>query len=146
VWDVQDLDLNWAPYNPGDSYWDVLALDIYGADGYTLEKYQTLLQLAGDKPIAIGECEVLPTADELAAQPRWTFFMAWAELVASGNSVQQIQALYNAANVITRDLTGTESCSRQSDKRRKHVPGNWTPLNQQPTFTVGTMLLLTDGR
>jgi mannan endo-1,4-beta-mannosidase len=103
VWDVQDLDLNWAPYNPGDSYWDVLALDIYGADGYTLEKYQTLLQLAGDKPIAIGECEVLPTADELAAQPRWTFFMAWAELVQTANSVQQIQVLYNAANVITLD-------------------------------------------
>jgi mannan endo-1,4-beta-mannosidase len=101
VWDVQDLDLNWAPYNPGESYWDVLALDIYGADGYTVQKYQTLLQLAGGKPIAIGECEVLPTADELAAQPRWTFFMAWAELVANANSVQQIQALYNAANVIT---------------------------------------------
>jgi hypothetical protein len=29
--------------------------------------------------------------------------MAWAELVFSGNSVQQIQALYNAGNVITRD-------------------------------------------
>jgi hypothetical protein len=73
------------------------------ADGYTLEKYQTVLQLAGDKPIAIGECEVLPTADELAAQPRWTFFMAWAELVQTANSVQQIQVLYNAANVITLD-------------------------------------------
>jgi hypothetical protein len=34
---LQDLDLNWAPYNPGDSYWDVLALDICGADGYTLQ-------------------------------------------------------------------------------------------------------------
>ena len=103
VWDVQDLDFNWAPYNPGDRYWDVLALDIYGGDGYTIQKYQTLLQLAGDKPIAIGECQRLPTANELAAQPRWTFFMAWAELVFSGNSVQQIQALYNAGNVITRD-------------------------------------------
>jgi mannan endo-1,4-beta-mannosidase len=103
VWDVQDLDFNWAPYNPGDRYWDVLALDIYGGDGYTIQKYQTLLQLAGDKPIAIGECQRLPTANELAAQPRWTFFMAWAELVFSGNSVQQIQALYTAGNVITRD-------------------------------------------
>jgi mannan endo-1,4-beta-mannosidase len=101
VWDLQDENFDWVPYNPGDSYWDILALDIYGADGYTLQKYQTLLQLAGSKPIAIGECEVLPTADELAAQPRWTFFMAWAELVMSDNSVQQIQALYNAANVTT---------------------------------------------
>jgi mannan endo-1,4-beta-mannosidase len=107
VWDVQDLDFNWAPYNPGNSYWDVLAMDMYG-DGYTTQKYQTLLQLAGDKPIAIGECETLPTAAELAAQPRWTFFMAWAELVHMDggrvtNTVQQIQDLYNAANVFTRD-------------------------------------------
>ena len=107
VWDVQDLDFNWAAYNPGDGYWDVLAMDMYG-DGYTTQKYTTLLQLAGDKPIAIGECEILPTANELAAQPRWTFFMAWAELVYSDNgkvtnSAQQIKDLYNAANVITLD-------------------------------------------
>jgi len=100
VWDVQDLDFTWADYNPGDGYWDVFAMDMYG-DGYTTEKYTTMLQIAGDSPIAIGECEVLPTAEELTAQPRWTFFMAWAELVQSGNSVQQIQDLYNAANVIT---------------------------------------------
>jgi mannan endo-1,4-beta-mannosidase len=102
VWDVQDLDFTWADYNPGDGYWDVFAMDMYG-DGYTTQKYTTMLQIAGDRPIAIGECEILPTTDELAAQPRWTFFMAWAELVQSGNSVQQIQDLYNAANVITRD-------------------------------------------
>jgi len=82
-------------------------MDMYGDDGYTTQKYETMLQLAGDKPIAIGECKILPTADELAGQPRWTFFMAWAELVFSDNgnvtnTVQQIQDLYNAANVVTR--------------------------------------------
>jgi mannan endo-1,4-beta-mannosidase len=107
VWDVQDLDFNWAPYNPGERYWDILAMDMYG-DGYTTQKYETLLQLAGDKPIAIGECKILPTAQELAAQPRWTFFMAWAELVFSDdgvvtNSVQQIKDLYAAATVMIRD-------------------------------------------
>jgi mannan endo-1,4-beta-mannosidase len=101
IWDVQDVDFNWADYNPGDGYWDVLAMDMYG-DGYTTQKYETALQLAGQKPIAIGECEILPTVGELVAQPRWTFFMAWAELVKA-NSVQQIQDLYNAANVIIRD-------------------------------------------
>jgi len=100
VWDVQDLDFTWADYNPGDGYWDVFAMDMYG-DGYTTQKYTTMLQIAGDKPIAVGECETLPTKNELAAQPRWTFFMAWAELVQTGNSVQQIQDLYNAADVVT---------------------------------------------
>jgi hypothetical protein len=100
VWDVQDLDFTWADYNPGDGYWDVFAMDMYG-DGYTTQKYTAMLQIAGHKPIAIGECETPPTAPELAAQPRWTFLMAWAELVQSGNSVQQIQDLYNATNIIT---------------------------------------------
>jgi mannan endo-1,4-beta-mannosidase len=80
---------------------------MYG-DGYTTQKYETILQLAGDEPVAIGECKILPTAQEPAAQPRWSFFMAWAELVFSDNgvvtnSVQQIKDLYNAATVITRD-------------------------------------------
>ncbi len=108
VWDVQDLNFDWASYNPGDGYWDVFAMDMYG-DGYTSQKYETALQVAGTKPMAIGECEILPTADELAAQPRWTFFMAWAELVFADdngnvtNTVQQITDLYNATNVVTRD-------------------------------------------
>jgi mannan endo-1,4-beta-mannosidase len=57
--------------------------------------------LARDKPIAIGECEILPTADELATQPRWTFFMAWAELVQNSKLVQPIQGLDTAVNVVT---------------------------------------------
>ena len=108
VWDVQDLNFDWASYNPGDGYWDVFAMDMYG-DGYTSQKYETALQVVGNKPMAIGECEILPTADELTAQPRWTFFMAWAELVFTDdngnvtNTVQQITDVYNAANVVTRD-------------------------------------------
>ncbi len=98
VWDVQDLDWSWASYDPGA--WDVLAMDMYG-DGYTAQKYATLLALAKGKPIAIGECAKLPTAAELAAQPRWTFFMAWAELVYSNNSEQQIRDLYADPRLVT---------------------------------------------
>jgi mannan endo-1,4-beta-mannosidase len=102
VWDVQDLDLNFAAYHPGDAYFDIAAMDMYG-DGYTQEKYDTIVAAAGNKPIAIGECAVLPTAAELTHQPKWTFFMAWAELVFSNNSNQQISDVYGASNVITLD-------------------------------------------
>ena len=102
VWDVQDLDWTWAEYDPGAAYWDVLALDVYG-DGYTARKYEAILALAGDKPVAIGECEKLPTAAELAAQPRWTFFMPWAELVYEGQDEAQIRALYADPRVVTLD-------------------------------------------
>ncbi|MGO4547103.1 discoidin domain-containing protein [Paenibacillus sp. 2TAB23] len=103
VWDMQDLDLNWSVYNPGSSYWDIFALDVYNPDGFTTAKYNAALAVAGNKPIAIGECDKLPTASQLLAQPRWTFVMSWAELTFSSNTNAQIQALYGASNVITRD-------------------------------------------
>ncbi len=53
--------------------------------------------------MAIGECGKLPTARMLQEQPRWCFFMSWAELTFSRNSNQQILDLYKAPNVVTRE-------------------------------------------
>jgi mannan endo-1,4-beta-mannosidase len=108
VWNVQDfqsLSQDLGDYNPGDSYWDIAALDIYGSDGqgFTQDKYLAMVGVARGKPIAIGECDLLPKASELAAQPLWTYFMAWSELVYRENSEQDIRDLYNAANILTRD-------------------------------------------
>ncbi|MES1219969.1 MAG: glycosyl hydrolase [Bacteroidota bacterium] len=106
VWDVQDfttLASDVINYNPGNDYWEVLALDIYGNGGFSLPKYNTIVAAAGGKPIAIGECSKLPIADELGAQPKWTFFMSWSELTYSSNSDAEIQALYNNSRVVTRD-------------------------------------------
>lgn len=103
VWDMQDLDLNWSQYNPGDAYWDIFALDVYNSDGFTKAKYDTALSIAGNKPIAIGECSKLPTANELLNQPKWVTCMSWAELTFSDNTNAQIAALYSAGNVLTRD-------------------------------------------
>lgn len=106
VWDIQDFgsladDAN--NYNPGADYWDVAALDVYDGSGYTQAKYDVMVKAAKGKPIAIGECEKLPTADVLLAQPKWTFFMSWSELTFSGNTDAQVKALYGSANVINLD-------------------------------------------
>jgi mannan endo-1,4-beta-mannosidase len=108
VWDLQDFgtlssDLN--NYDPGSTYWDVLAMDMYSSDGqsYTSAKYNAMISKAGTKPIAIGECDVLPTSSLLTSQPRWTFFMGWAELTFSKNTTSAIQSVYGASNVLTRD-------------------------------------------
>ncbi|MCA0444607.1 MAG: glycoside hydrolase family 26 protein [Bacteroidetes bacterium] len=108
IWDLQDFgsiadDL--AEYNPGSDYWDILALDMYSSDGtgYTTAKYNSMLAFAGGKPIAIGECEKLPTSAELKAQPKWTFFMSWSELTVKANTTVQIRSLYSASNVVTLD-------------------------------------------
>ena len=108
VYDLQDFrtlpsDLN--DYDPGEQYWDVLALDVYRTNGvgYSTKKYEAVVQKAGAKPIAIGECDILPTPEELAAQPRWTFFMGWAERVREKNAESAIRAVYESDRVLTLD-------------------------------------------
>jgi mannan endo-1,4-beta-mannosidase len=102
VWDMQDMSRDFAQYNPGEAYWDVFAFDVYD-QGYDKSWYDYILPIVGQKPIAIGECATLPTPEILAAQPRWTFFMSWAELVQEKNSVEAIKRIYNAPQVLTRD-------------------------------------------
>jgi mannan endo-1,4-beta-mannosidase len=62
-----------------------------------------MVKVSPHRPIAIGECQQLPSPSELSAQPRWTFFMGWSELVAENNSTGAIQALFDATNVRTLD-------------------------------------------
>jgi len=102
VWDMQDMSRDFAEYNPGEAYWDIFAFDVYG-DGYGQSWYDYILPIVGSKPMAIGECAGLPTAQMLAAQPRWCFFMSWAELTFTKNSDQQILDLYNSPRVTTRE-------------------------------------------
>jgi mannan endo-1,4-beta-mannosidase len=102
VWDMQDIDQSWAQYNPGDGYWDILAFDVYSG-GYAQSWYNYAVSIAGAKPLAIGECAVLPTSAQLSAQPRYVFFMAWAELVFSSNTRTAVSNLYHAGNVVTLD-------------------------------------------
>jgi mannan endo-1,4-beta-mannosidase len=106
VWNIQDFptlasDVN--SYSPGASYFDIASLDFYNGDGLTTAKYNAMLGIAGTKPIAIGEIGALPTAAQLAAQPRWVYFMGWSDLVFSQNTQAQLIALYGATNVLTLD-------------------------------------------
>lgn len=107
VWNIQDfetLTTDAVQYNPGANYFDMASLDVYDdGSGFSQTKYNTLLQAAGGKPIAIGECQKLPTAAVLASQPQWTFFMGWSELVFKHNSLEAIQSLINAPNTLTLD-------------------------------------------
>jgi mannan endo-1,4-beta-mannosidase len=107
VWDIQDfptLAADSENYFPGDAYFDIAALDVYDdSSGFSQEKYDIMVKASKGKPIAIGECQVLPTAEILAQQPRWTFFMSWSELTYEKNSVDAIKALYSAPAILTLD-------------------------------------------
>jgi mannan endo-1,4-beta-mannosidase len=80
----------------------VFGFDIYD-NGYDASWYEYILPIVGEKPMAIGECSRLPSSDILTAQPRWVFFMPWAELVKKTNSTEEIQSIYEDTRVITRD-------------------------------------------
>ena len=104
VWDLQDfstLQQDVVGYNPGSQYYDVVALDIYS--GYATWKYNVMQSVSAGKPIAIGECDVLPDISLLANEPQWMFFMSWSELTFQKNTNTQISDLYNSAQVITLD-------------------------------------------
>lgn len=102
VWDVQDLSSNYGDYNPGNAYWDVAALDVYG-DGYTNSTYyNALLAQAGNKPVGIGESFTLPNATVLQNQPRWSFFMVWSYGLQQNNTDQAIRDVYNNSRVLNR--------------------------------------------
>jgi mannan endo-1,4-beta-mannosidase len=107
IWDMQDfgtLAEDVKTYNPGDKYWEIAALDVYDdRSGYTQEKYNIMISVSNGKPIAIGECQKLPTSLQLLEQPKWTFFMGWSELEFKMNSIDQIKELHNSTNLITLD-------------------------------------------
>jgi mannan endo-1,4-beta-mannosidase len=65
---------------PGSEYFDIASLDVYHSD-YAQSYYDELLRLAGGKPIALAEVGPPPTLEVLKKQPKWTWWMLWAEMV-----------------------------------------------------------------
>jgi len=105
IWDSSTGSYDFSEYDPGSvaviPMWDVMSLDFYDGAGFTTAKYNAVSSYAGSKPIAIGECEQLPTPSQLAAQPKWIYFMGWAELIQENDTNAQIQATYWAPDVLT---------------------------------------------
>jgi mannan endo-1,4-beta-mannosidase len=106
VWNVNSPGENgkgpgpYADYFPGRKYVDVLSVDIYGP--FKQSYYDDLLTLAAGKPIALGEVGMAPSPDILKAQPKWTWFMIWAEFV-DFNPLNALRAVFDSPNVLNRD-------------------------------------------
>jgi len=91
-----------APFHPGHDVVDVLTADVYDFH-YEREHYEALLDLADGRPIGLGEVGELPTPEVLDDQPRWTWFMAWADLLEQRNDPATVHRLYTDPRVITLD-------------------------------------------
>jgi hypothetical protein len=105
TWNIQDftsLDSDVGTYSPGPERFDLATLDIYNT-GYTTQNYDTMLRVAGGKPIGIGECQFLPSTSLLAAQPDWTFFMLWPDFIREPRNLELYTPLFADERVLTLD-------------------------------------------
>lgn len=84
---------------PGHDVVDILATDVY-RHGFDIKDYTQLSALAGDKPIAIGECGFPPKLEILQAQPRWAWFMVWGDLTSHWKETATIKDIYGHQQVI----------------------------------------------
>jgi mannan endo-1,4-beta-mannosidase len=91
----------YADFFPGLQYADVLSADIYGE--FLQSYHDDLVALAQGRPIALGEVGNVPTPAVLKAQPKWTWFMTWSELVEEGNRLDRLREIFDAPGVLSRE-------------------------------------------
>ncbi|MFP4547392.1 MAG: glycosyl hydrolase [Fidelibacterota bacterium] len=89
-------------FYPGNDYVDVLAADVYHND-YKQSHHDDLLALGKGKVISLGEVGKMPSPEILEEQPKWTWFMGWANWLTKANEPEDVKALYNSPRVITLD-------------------------------------------
>ncbi len=93
---------DYETYYPGDDYVDILATDVY-SEGFNEMNYEMLLDVAKDKPIALGEVGNVPPVEILDDQPRWTWFMVWGDIGGNPQGFKDIWEVYFNENTITWD-------------------------------------------
>jgi mannan endo-1,4-beta-mannosidase len=104
VWCVDDWvdDDDIAAYWPGD-FVDVVGLDVYRRRFPTSETYETLRGLAGPRPMALTEVASVPTPEELSGQPRWTYWVTWAEMIEESqlNDPELVRRTFTHSRTVT---------------------------------------------
>lgn len=104
VYNCNEVTENVNPYEthfPGHDVVDILATDVYRG-GFAQKDYDSLLALAGEKPIALGEVGRAPAVEILTSQPRWTWFMSWGEPGGfEPGGFQGLQATFDSEKTVT---------------------------------------------
>ncbi|GAA2374316.1 hypothetical protein Cme02nite_03400 [Catellatospora methionotrophica] len=105
VWNVKDVNMgSIGDYWPGASYVDVASLDIWVKMEPSQSDYQAMLNIAGGKPIALAEVGRVPSPAVMNAQPRWAWWMVWAEWLTDPgyNNNAAVQQSYFHSRVLNR--------------------------------------------
>lgn len=101
VWSVDRVskpEMEHAKFFPGLEFVDVLALDVYGND-FAQSYYDSLLALAGGKPITLAEVGNPPSLEILNQQPRWTYYVTWAGMVRN-TTRKQYEVLFHDPRIL----------------------------------------------
>jgi mannan endo-1,4-beta-mannosidase len=98
-------------YFPGVEYVDVLAADVYHND-YRQSHHDQLLEIGKGKPIALGEVGRMPAPKIIENQPKWTWFMGWADWLFKANSPDSVIALYNSPRTISMEMISKEESGK----------------------------------
>lgn len=109
----------WNAQNPawyvGDKYCDIISADIYSASSTDrqINAFLALNDISDSKPVALSECDVLPSAQNLLRdKTMWSYFSFWCGdfiIDANGNlnqkniSDEALIELYNNNVVLTRE-------------------------------------------
>jgi poly(3-hydroxybutyrate) depolymerase len=105
VWNIKDVDMGAAGgYLPDRAKFDVASLDVWVKMEPSSSDYQTILDLAAGKPISLAEVGRVPSPALMDAQPRWTWWMVWAEWLTDPayNNNSAVQESYRSPRVFNR--------------------------------------------
>jgi mannan endo-1,4-beta-mannosidase len=97
-----DMRTDWFP---GLEYMDVVGVDIYreGQQGRH-ENFDKMASVAGAKPIALSECDIIPDPDKMKEQGfLWSWFTTWHGRWMRKNDPTTLKHIYNHELVLTRD-------------------------------------------
>jgi len=121
----------YADFYPGPQYCDILAADVYGE--FKQAYHDDLVALAKGKPVALGEVGRAPTPEILKAQPKWAWFMIWADLFRM-NRPEVVRALFADARTRSR-----------GEALPWPIPVNYDEA-QVGTYTLPDPLVLANGK
>ena len=90
----------------GDGYCDIVGADSYEVDENGAEQrlYDIVEKITkGNKPLAMHECGLIPTVEQLEATP-WAWFLTWhTEWLTDTNTERHLYDIYNSDYVLTLD-------------------------------------------
>ena len=90
-------------FYPGNEYLDILSLDVYGND-FNQAYYDSLTVLSKGKPVALGEVGNPPAIDILKNQPKWAYWVIWADMVRN-LSVKKHHELVSNQRILSQEDT-----------------------------------------